>query len=924
MINRQFYIYKFDSQYLDNQNYNVNLSFKAAKAGNQIIAVSDSQMLRSIRDIQGRLVDRKKVELLFQKREDIKKQPSSKTNAAIIRDINKQINNIMFVPEYVSVVISKKSHYKKMFEKGFLLNGAKYIRFSCSASQARVNTVIFVKESISKKLYDRLNNGRHEKKLNPSKFNAYFGLSSSATLPVSTPRVCVVPDCIYKRATKVHYVTEVDEPLCDDIIEDKVEDIEYNYFDGMGLITPQQAEKWANELELDYTPAEWCIRNVWIKGMVCVFPIQEFCDLVNDGNYIINTIYKNSDGTQVTADLREIDVIISESQFKMWDCYNSYEEYERNCIKNNLSWGVSRYTPKKDGNCLWLNYQSIQTLKLSYDDIIALCDDTVKWIKGVTKVDIYHTMLFCMGKNLSKTGVQEFLRSSDNYWLKCFLLNRDLIHDKYISSKIYDLIVNRIKSACMGKIAVQGNYQVLVSDPYAMMQHICGMEPVGLLGENEYYSSYWNNNDTDLVDSMRSPLTYRSEHNLLTFVHNDRIDFWYKYLTTGIIVNVHGDDVLRWADSDWDMDIVATTNNSIVIKGVYKEDLPVTYQKKSASKVDITPIDLYNADNAAFGSEIGAITNKSTSMYAMMPLYDENSNQYKELERRLIMTRVAQGNSIDKAKGIQTKKFPKHWANYQHIDDNDSEEVADKKKFFNSILVDKKPYFFRYLYKTSNNAYLKFLREEDSYRCIHNIDFDSILLKSKDELTEEEEYYLRTYNQRNPLLDTECEMNNLCHHIESVNFDIKEFISKSKGDIYGGYINPDIKWNSLTYSSVLNEVKKLFRELRDDVQMSNYETSIKYIPEEESRMNNKYDNFKERMSNVCSNTEELVNYLIKCFYVDCRSISKDFLWKCYGKVIFSNFLSRHNENIFIPVLDEHGENQYLFDRYSIVEVSPIG
>lgn len=66
------------------------------------------------------------------------------------------------------------------------------------------------------------------------------------------------------------------------------------------------------------------------------------------------------------------------------------------------------------------------------------------------------------------------------------------------------------------------------------------------------------------------------------------------------------------------------------------------------SKIEFTREDLYKADLLAFGSEIGSITNKSTSMYAMLPMYDTQSPQYAELERRLIMTRVAQGNAIDK------------------------------------------------------------------------------------------------------------------------------------------------------------------------------------------------------------------------------------------------------------------------------------
>lgn len=548
LVNRQFYIYKFESKYLEKNKYNIKLNFKQAKENEQIIAVSDSQMLRSIRDIQQRYVDKYKIELLFKKRDDIKKLPSSKVNSSLIREINKQINMMMFVPEYVSVIISKPAHYKKLFYNGLYINGKKYIRFSCSASQARVNTIIMVQEDISEELYRRLNNGRHSKKLNPSKFNAYLGLSSSATTPVSTPRVCVVSDCLMKRNTLVNYVTEVYEPLCDDIIERKEVEIEYNYFDGMGLISPQQSEKWSHELELDWIPAEWCIRNAWIKGMVCTFPIQEFCEKVNGGNYMVETIYKNEDGTPKMADLRNIDVIISESQFKMAGCYDSYEEYERNCITNKLSWGISKYSPKQDSNNLYLNYQSLQTLKLDDEDIIELCKPTVDWIRGVTRDNVMYTSLFLMGKSVGKNGVINFVNSSDNYWLKSLLVNHDVIKDRYVSDKIYDNIVNKIKSACMGKLVVNGNYQCLVSDPYAMMEHICGLEPNGLLKENEYYAKYWNDRGVSLVDSMRSPLTYRSEHNLLDLKDNEELSHWYRYLNTGIVVNVHGDDVLRWAD----------------------------------------------------------------------------------------------------------------------------------------------------------------------------------------------------------------------------------------------------------------------------------------------------------------------------------------------------------------------------------------
>lgn len=923
MVNRQFYIYKFDSKFLSNQKYKVSITFKKAKENGQIIAVADSQMLRSIRDIQDRYIDKTKIELMFQKREQLKKLPSSKINSSVIKDLNRQVNNMMFVPEYVSVIINNKSHYKYLFSHGLMLNGEKYIRFSCSASQARVNTIIMVKESVTKELYERLNNGRHDKKLNPSKFNAYLGLSSSATLTVSTPRVCVVPDCLIKRNTLVNYVTEIDTPLEDDIIERKEVEIEYNYFDGMGIISPEQSDKWAKELGLDYMPSEWCIRNAWIKGMVCTFPIHEFCEVVNNGNYIIDTIYKNEDGTNKTVDLREIDVIISESQFKMWNCYDSYEEYEENCIKHKLSWGISRYTPKEDKNCLYLNYQSIQTLKLEDEDVVNLCKPTVDWLKGVTYDNVMYTILFLMGKSVGTKATSDFMISSDNYWLKSLMVNNNVLNDKYILDKIYDNIVNKIKNACMGKLIVEGNYQVLVSDPFAMMQHVCGIYPDGLLGDREYYSKYWNDKGIKQVDSMRSPLTYRSEHNILDLKDSDEISHWYRYMNTGIIVNVHSDDVLRWADSDFDMDIVATTCDPTIIKGVYKDELAVTYSKKTTDKIEFTPEDLFKADLCAFGSEIGSITNKSTSMYAMLPLYGKDTPQYKELERRLIMTRVAQGNAIDKAKGVKTKQFPQHWANYQKTKEEDSEDIKNKKEFFNSILVEKKPYFFKYLYNDSRRDYNKFLKQEEAFRGIHGIDLDSILNKSDSELTEEESYYLKSMNFRNPLIMSDCEMNKVCRHIEDIHFDIKSHIPEND-NIYLLYMNDETVYNEPTYYKVKREVKLYFKNLREEFSMNDSVYANKFLPEEETAITNKFDTFKERMISVCSNYDELTNYLVKIFYVDNKSYNKDILWKCFGKYMYSNILNKSDKKIRIPCIDKDGEYSYMFDNYSIVEVDVDG
>lgn len=911
MVNRQFYVYKLSSKILHHNKYRLDMNFKQAKENGEVVAVADSQMLRSIRSLQGRYIDTDDIERLFNKRNELKKLNSSIANSVVIKEINSKINKMMFVPEYVSVIIDSVSHYKKIIKNGIYINKEKYVRFSCSASQARVNTIIMVLESISENLYNILNNGRKDIPLNPSKFNAYFGLSSSATLTVSNPRVCVVPDCNKIRSTYVNWVTERDGYLEDDLIEQKFVDFEFNYFDGQGIIFPHMAKRWSEELGMDYVPSEWCIRNAFMKGMVCVFDMIDFCRLKNNGNYMIKDLYGR------IVDIRNFDMIVSESQFKMHNCYDSYEEYEHKFIENGLSWGISKFSPKIEKDVLKLNYQSIQTLIMDNQDIENICQPTIDWISKVTNKDVMHSILFSLGENISQESIEFFLQSSDNYYTKSLVYNNALINDKYIQDKIYNNVVNKIKRACLGEIFIEGNYQCMVSDPYAMAEHICGLEPIGLLKDKEHYSKYWNDKGIIEVDAMRSPLTYRSEHNILNFKKNDEIEYWYKHLDSGIIYNVHGDDIIRHADSDFDHDICATSNNSTLLKCVDRKALPVSYQKKMTDKSEITFQSLCEADLMAFGSDIGKITNKSTSMYSMLPLYPIDSPERNEIENRLIMTRVAQGSSIDKAKGIKVKDFPKHWSTYQKINDDDNADIKAKKELFNNIVIEKKPYFFIYLYnhvKKEYNKYISSYQEYigDKFNCSV---FDLI---SKKRISADERKDIINYKKYFPVINTDCEMNRLCRYIESFEFSLKKNI---KGDLdencWKQYISSEDVDKKL-YNNLIVEVKKYFLESEERILMSNFDKNEKKL-DNESKNYGILDEFRDKCSFLCSDEDKLVNHLVKVFYTEIKSKNKDILWSCYGKQMSNNVRGKIS-SYFIPERDKNGNIDYLGTKFTKKEV----
>jgi hypothetical protein len=410
-----------------------------------------------------------------------------------------------------------------------------------------VSTVTFCDTEILDQIKEICDNGRNKnKELVPAKYNAYFGLYLSSSTPVTTPRFCVVKDFENKKQVKVNYVTETPQGQ-DDLVEVRDIELDFNRTDGMGLITPSFARVWSEDLGLDYVPAQFCIRQSWTKGMLNVFDIQDFCQKKNNGNFIITDVWGNK------VNLEEIDVILTESQFKLWDSYPNQKYYEECCEKNSLTWGVSIYTPKKDKDILNLNYQFLQTLDLDDDDIEEVCSMFVEWVTKASHESINDIFLFLLGGGHDEKSIQDYMRVSDNYWVKSLVACPSILNDKYIRQKIYNLLKVRIDNGCLGRLMAKGNFQVIVSDPYGMMQHVCGLEVTGILKENEFYSNYWNEKGVKIVDGMRSPLTYRSEHVTMPLVKNEDTEYWYKHMYTGVVLNYHGCEVMNFGGSDFDI-----------------------------------------------------------------------------------------------------------------------------------------------------------------------------------------------------------------------------------------------------------------------------------------------------------------------------------------------------------------------------------
>lgn len=57
--------------------------------------------------------------------------------------------------------------------------------------------------------------------------------------------------------------------------------------------------------------------------------------------------------------------------------------------------------------------------------------------------------------------------------------------------------------------------------------------------------------------------------------------------------------------------------------------------QRKADKIVPTDEDFIKANIASFGNEVGAVTNRVTSMYEVRSHFDRNSEEYRELNYRI-------------------------------------------------------------------------------------------------------------------------------------------------------------------------------------------------------------------------------------------------------------------------------------------------
>ena len=522
----QRYIYKIHSSRLRKERWNLTLPLEEARKNDEIVALADSQVLRWIDELNGIVdADRKAREIMSQIKR-IKKEPNSLVNRKKIRELYKELDSLQLKPDYMCLVIDKNKDYYRACN-GFSINGIRYKRLLGTNGGIKNSTIVFVNEKLYPEIDRRINNGRDpDKPLVTAKLEAYKALACSASAPVSFPKgILVVPDCETKFLSDIVYLSdETDgEPLME---ERKDQEVVLNASDGFGLMLPSLAERWSEELGLDYVVSGVNTRIAFEKGMVFTFDFVDFAEKIA-GNYIVKDAWGHP------VDVRDVELVLTTSMLKLWDSYDSCDEYLRKTVANKYTFGITKACPKELENVRNLNYQYIQSYSLSDEDTSELIQPTIDEIKGVLGGDWRKTVLFLRGSGLNENNI---LRTDDDI-AKAIMIDRRMIDDPFVQSAIYGAIKNRINEAKVGVIKVHGNYSIVSGDPYALCQSMFGLEVTGLLKAGEIYNGYWVKQDVDKLICFRAPMTTHSNIRKVMISHTDKTKYWYQYMKTCTVFN---------------------------------------------------------------------------------------------------------------------------------------------------------------------------------------------------------------------------------------------------------------------------------------------------------------------------------------------------------------------------------------------------
>jgi hypothetical protein len=497
---------------------------------------------------------------------------------------NKLSNDIIVVQAYYFQVL------ESLIKNGFMYNGEKYVYFSSSAGQIRTKKSVFLKENLLTKHQNTLMCGlsiediNEKGGINLTKYQAYLCLSNSASSEWKNFDIdrCIVVDDL---ETKVNGVFDhIDDETYE--INRKNMDVEISHSDGCGIVLESVSKK------------SFMFRMPFFKGLLVPFPFDKFASKFN--SYIIKDIY----GVEHDIVKENIQIIFTKSQFKLYNFYDSWDDYKEKFKKYNCQAATLN---EEDTSVLGkLNYQMLQSLTdISDDELTEISSETIDDILSIGTSK--NTMLKVLAATESNKHRNPFQEALYHY--------PELLNDVHSKQTIKNKKSSLVKDAWSGKLHINGIYTFICPDMYAACEKwfLSIENPNGLLRNEQVFCNLFKEGK---ISMLRSPHLYREWGIRNNVIDNEKKEW---FITEGIYTSVH-DSISKLLQFDCDGDKSLVIEDDLITTVAERnmkndEIVPLYYEMKKGKPQLINNDNIFHSLILAYKANIGEYSNSISKIW---------------------------------------------------------------------------------------------------------------------------------------------------------------------------------------------------------------------------------------------------------------------------------------------------------------------
>ena len=621
----------------------------------------------------------------------------------------------------------RKELYSKGFTVQYIENNKiekiKYVRYKRSASAAKAGKCLFIREDFFDdmmkwtQLYDEQQkygdlsiDPKNDKEIinQPAAWESYIALSLSGiegSIEIPLDSVLIVKDETSEFSTKAIVATKTEDRSLK--MEEKNYTIKNTIWDGEGLLDESVFKEYGYE-----NNGMLLLRNKFLKSCVFNTKLQKW---FNDNN-ITSIKQLNKNFFTNAKRIEDIKLVMTYSSFKLLKFADKIEDLfkekpkksapdyldkmimlssskantfsfmpsiKQDCVSQEdvykliTEWwydycgkkfGVVKHdkSPKfMFGKMVQANYQLLNTLPLTYDDVKKLYEPALDFLDNVGNVE--YARLFLKMNVREKDQVEDEYEEDDVDSLTSFktelmleLLKRtDEVKKTRMFNEFKEDIRDSLKKKYRkSKILIDGTYATLFSNGYALLKYLICKE--GEFNINSFKPAIKPGEimctrfeDGEELLCERNPHITMGNLYRARNIHSEVYKEYFNLTPNIVCVNSINEDIMnRLNGADFDSDTMLITNNKILVdaadKIINRFKVP-TYDLKPAKK----KLNLCDLDDAISNNSIGIIVNLSQRLNSIYwDVYNKNPNDQRldELYKQICKLAVLSNLEIDKAK----------------------------------------------------------------------------------------------------------------------------------------------------------------------------------------------------------------------------------------------------------------------------------